>query len=92
VIVRWTRRALADLDRIATYIAADNPGAAQALVSSLRAKSLHLAQHPLMGRTGVVGDTRELVVHRNYLLTDRVRRDEVQVLQVWHAAQRRSGE
>ncbi len=92
MIVRWTRRALADLDRIAAYIAADNPTAAQALLSSIRAQSLQLEQHPLIGRAGVAADTRELVVHRNYLLSYRVRRNEVHVLQVWHVAQRRSAD
>ena len=47
-----------------------------------------LALFPLLGRTGVYQDTRELVVHKNYLVTYRVRADEVQVLQVWHFARR----
>ena len=31
----------------------------------------------------------ELIVHKNYLVTYRLRADEVQVLQVWHVARER---
>lgn len=87
--LRWTRRALADLARIAEHIAADNPIAAADFVADVRAKVLHLQRFPLLGRIGSLQDTRELVVHRNYLITYRARADEVQLLQVWHVAQRR---
>ena len=49
-----------------------------------------LERFPLIGRTGVYADTRELVVHKNYIVTYRVRADEVQMLQVWHSAQQRT--
>ena len=83
----WTRRALIDLRRIADHIAIDNPAAAGDLVEDIRARARNLERFPLMGRIGGYQDTRELVVHKNYLLTYRVRGDQVQILQVWHAAQ-----
>jgi toxin ParE1/3/4 len=85
----WSRRALLDLRRIADHIAADNSHAAHALVGSIGTKGGQLVRFPLIGRSGVYGDTRELVVHRNYIVTYRVRADEVQMLQAWHAAQQR---
>jgi addiction module RelE/StbE family toxin len=85
----WTRRALADLARIAEHIAADNPAAAADFVAQVRSRVLHLQRFPLLGRIGALQDTRELVVHKNYLITYRARADEVQLLQVWHVAQRR---
>lgn len=85
----WTRRALSDLRRIADHIAIDNPSAARRLVEDIGHKALKLESFPLIGRIGGYQDTRELVVHKNYLLTYRVRADQVQVLQVWHAAQQR---
>ena len=85
----WSRRALLDLRRIADHIAADNPRAAHALVNSIRTKVGKLVRFPLIGWPGVYGDTRELVVHKNYIVTYRIRADEVQMLQVWHSAQRR---
>lgn len=87
--VRWTRRALADLQRIADHIAADNTGAARALVADTRRQVGQLQRFPLLGRIGAYQDTRELVVHRNFLVTYRVRADEVQVLQVWRVARNR---
>ena len=64
----------------------DKPMAATEFVSAISEKVERLSEFPLMGRTGAYQDTRELVVHRNYLVTYRVRADEVQVLQVWHVA------
>lgn len=43
-----------------------------------------LQDFPLLGRTGAYQDTRELVAHKSYLVTYRVRSDQAQVLQVWH--------
>lgn len=88
--LRWTRRALADLDRLAERIAADDkPIAAQAFIENLVLKVSKLEAFPLLGRTGAYQDTRELVVHRHYLVTYRLRADEVQLLQVWHVARER---
>ena len=84
--LRWTRRALADLNRIATRIAVDKPTAASEFAGAVSSKVDRLREFPLLGRIGVYQDTRELVVHKNYLVTYRVRADEVQVLQVWHLA------
>ena len=89
MIVCWTLRALADLRRIADHIALANPAAASSLVADTRRQVEQLHRFPLLGRIGVYQDTRELVVHRNYLVTYRVRADEVQVLQVWHVARNR---
>lgn len=85
--LRWSNRALLDLQRRADRIAADGkPGAATALATELVEAAQLLAEQPLMGRAGRRHDTREWVVHRNHLLVYRVRGDEVQILQLWHAA------
>lgn len=57
----------------------DKPTAAVEFVTTISDKVGHLQEFPLMGRAGAYQDTRELVVHRNYLVTYRVRGDEVQV-------------
>ena len=85
----WTRRALADLGRIAERIKRDNPTAAANFVTQVQATVLHLERFPLLGRVGSYQDTRELALHKNCLITCRVRADEVQLLQIWHAAQKR---
>ena len=84
--VCWSWRALADLARIADRIARDKPLAATEFVRAVQGKVEPMALFPLLGHTGVYHDTRELVVHKNYLVSYRVRADEVQVLQVWHVA------
>ena len=87
--LRWSRRALGDLARIAQHIAADRPLAAAEFVADVRDRVARLEGFPMLGRPGALEDTRELVMHRNYLVTYRVRVDEVQVLQVWHVARDR---
>jgi addiction module RelE/StbE family toxin len=83
---------LADLQRLAQRIEADDkPLAAQAFVAVLADKVARLEVFPLLGRQGRLADTRELVVHKNYLVTYRLRADEVQLLQVWHVARERRG-
>lgn len=86
--LRWTRRALARLDEIATYIARDNPVRAASFVRELRDKLDLLREYPL-GRPGRVYGTRELVLHKHYVAVYRVQGDVVQVLTVLHTAQQR---
>ncbi len=84
--LRWSRRALADLERVARHIAADKPTAAVEFVAEVRQRVGRLSAFPLLGRPGPLDETRELVVHRNYLVTYRLHGDEVQIVQVWHVA------
>jgi len=90
--LRWSQRALADLQRLADRIAADDkPLAAQAFVEAIADRVARLEEFPLLGRQGRLDDTRELLVHKNYLVSYRLRADEVQLLQVWHVARERRG-
>lgn len=86
--LRWTRRALKGLDGIAAYIARDNPARATSFVQELRDKIEILGEH-LPGRPGRVYGTRELVLHKHYIAVYRVQGDEVQILTLFHTAQRR---
>ncbi len=65
--------------------------AAEAFVAAIALKVARLEGFPLLGRSGRFDDTRELIVHRNYLVSYRLRADEVQVLQLWHLARERRG-
>ncbi len=87
--VRWLRRALANLDAEAEYIAVDDPAAARrAVLRILRAVDL-LKRNPAMGRAGRVAGTRELVVGGTpYLVPYRVRGEAVEILRVFHAARK----
>ncbi len=86
--VLWHPRARADLLAIADYISDDNPDAAMRLLQEVMEKAEHLRDFPLMGRTGRVDGTRELVVCAQYVLVYRVSDDNatMTVLRVLHAA------
>lgn len=82
-----------DLNNIIDYIAKDNPARAETFGQELRDKTLPLAQHPKLGRTGRPGlpaFVRELVVHPNYIVFYRVLGEfgTVEILRVKHAAQK----
>jgi toxin ParE1/3/4 len=87
--VRWLRKALRNLDEEATYIATDDPAAAQLVVERVLAAVAMLAQQPGMGHPGRLPGTRELVVAKTrYIVPYRVRGDEVQILRVFHTSRR----
>ena len=83
--IQWTRRAIGDLENIAAFISVTNPVAAQRLLELVRKKVETRASFPYLGREFSPG-LRELVVHRNYLLTYRIRSTSIEILQVWHVA------
>ena len=87
--VRWLRRALANLDEEAEYIAEDDPRAAgRVVLNILRAVDL-LKKNPALGRAGRVAGTREVVATGTpYIVPYRVRGEAVEILRVFHAARK----
>lgn len=86
--VKWAKTALANLVLIADYIAEDNPARATSFVQEIRNKTNALVEFPTLGRPGRVLGTRELVAHKNYIITYRVRGENVEVIRVLHVAKR----
>ena len=84
--LRWTRKALENLDQIAAYIAQDNPTRASSFIGESKEKTELLVTFPALGRPGRVPSTRELVVHENYVVPYRVKDDTVQIIRVQHVA------
>jgi len=82
----WTPEALDDRRAIYDYIEADNPRAALMLDELFSEKVRHLIDHPGLGRAGRITGTRELVVHKNYILIYDTTVEQVRVLRVLHAA------
>lgn len=82
----WTPEALDDRREIYDYIEADNPRAALTLDELFSEKVRNLIDHPGLGRIGRITGTRELVVHKNYILIYDTTVDQVRVLRVLHAA------
>ena len=84
--LRWTRKALENLDQIGAYIAQDNPARASSFVGEIKEKTELLVAFPALGRPSRVPGIRELVVHENYVLPYRVKGDTVQIIRVQHVA------
>ena len=96
--VRWSVRALRDVEDIYHHVAADKPEAARHLAEKLVLAGDELAHHPFLGRPGRPG-LRELIVG-NYLIVYRVLEDfspttghrtppPVEIVTVVHGARRR---
>lgn len=80
--VRWLRKALANLDDEATYIATEDPAAARLVVECVLKAVNRLVERAALGRPGRVPGTRELIVPY------RVRGASVEILRVFHASRR----
>ena len=87
--VKWLRKALANLDAEASYIATEDPAAARLVVARVLTAVGRLTEQPSLGRPGRVPGTRELVVPKTrYIVPYRVRRETVEILRVFHASRR----
>lgn len=87
--VRWTKLAVADLDRVYQYIEADNPAAAGRVIDRIKQAVGVLSRHPGAGRAGRIKGTRELVVSGTpFVVPYRFRRDLIQILAVIHASRK----
>ena len=84
----WEEDALRDLRHIRRQIAKDNPIAARQMARRIQEAVRLLADHPEIGRTGRVADTRELVVADTpYIAAYQSVGDAVLILRVLHGAQ-----
>lgn len=89
MIVYLSAEAEQDLERIADYIALDNPARAVSFLQELRRKCLALAdmpeRFPLVPRYEASGVRRR--GHGNYLIFYRVEPEKVVIVHVLHGAQ-----
>jgi toxin ParE1/3/4 len=87
VKVEWLPRAEGDRHGQLDYVAERNPSAAIRLGDAIEASMLRLADHPMSGRSGRVGGTRELTVAGTpYIIIYRVEVRRVVVLRLLHGA------
>lgn len=84
--IYWAAVAEQDRAEILEFIAQDNPRAAIAMDERFVAAVARLADHLLMGRTGLVPGTRELIPHESYRLVYEVEGDTVWILALVHTA------
>lgn len=86
--VDWSESALRDIEQIARYIAQHNPIAAISTVDLVTDAAQNLAYSPYIGRIGRRKNTRELVVHPNYILVYKISNDAIRIITVLHTRQR----
>lgn len=86
--VKWTRKALENLEDAVEYIANDKPAAASKVALKIWNASQMLAEQPGMGRPGRVPGTRELIVAGLPFILPYVVRQEggVFILRVMHTS------
>lgn len=88
MIVKLTDEAESDLERIADYIALDNPDRAMSFIMELRDKCIDLADmhqaFPLVPRYEHQGVRRR--VHKNYLIFYRVEPVQIVIIHILHGA------
>lgn len=82
----WTEGALQDRHAIYSYVETANPDAAFDLDEVFSKGAQRLTDNPALGRLGRLPGTRELVVHRHYILIYDVLGDVVRVLGIVHTA------
>lgn len=87
--VEWLEIALKNLEDEASYIALENPAAADDFSDAIFASVEKLALFPSIGREGRVKNTREWVVPGwSYLIPYRLSGNRLQILGVFHTLQR----
>ncbi|WP_308620886.1 type II toxin-antitoxin system RelE/ParE family toxin [uncultured Desulfovibrio sp.] len=86
--VVWTLAALTERNRLVSFIAQDNVAAALDIDDRLTHMAESLATFPFRGRNGRDGFSKELVVHKNYLLVYGIDEatDTIYIKAVLHAA------
>jgi len=87
--IKWLRTALRNLDDEITFIAAENPQAAQQTLSRILTAIALLETQPSLGHPGRIPGTRELVVtNSRYLIPYRVNQQSIEILRVFHTSRR----
>ena len=87
--VVWSPQAVEHLTHLRSYIARDNPKAANRVATALLNAVERLAELPNLGRPGRVAGTREMVVPGTpYVIPYRIRGDRLEVIAVFQGRQK----
>jgi toxin ParE1/3/4 len=87
VNIRWTTKAIHNLEMIEQYIAAENPQAAITTIDKIINAVELIADHPAAGRPGRVIGTRELIITGTpYLIPYRVKQQQVEIIRILYGA------
>jgi toxin ParE1/3/4 len=87
--IQWTIGASQNLKQIESYIAKDNAKAAIDTVLKIIKSVEMLADNPLMGRTGRIFETRELIIKGiPFIVPYQVKQNHIEILRVFHSSRR----
>lgn len=86
MIIIWSAIARAELAAITDYIETDSPRAALKFIPHIVSSVDILINHPEIGRSGRVNNTRELIVHKSYIVAYSVLDKSVNILSVRHTS------
>ncbi|CAK00989.1 type II toxin-antitoxin system mRNA interferase toxin, RelE/StbE family [Bartonella tribocorum] len=84
----WTQVARVDRKKIREYISQNNPSAALKFDQLLSEKIEKLVKFSTLGRLGRVVNTREFIVHPNYIMIYDISDGVVRILRVLHTKQK----
>ena len=82
----WSPQSIEDRKQIYAFIAEHDPKAADELDELFGKQASHLLTFPEIGKPGRVANTRELVVHKHYVLVYACTGNIVTILTVLHTS------
>lgn len=89
--LKWSSKAISDLDRLHDFLAAVNPPAAARIVQNLVAAPKKLIQHPRLGERldeFAPREVRRLLIG-DYELRYEIRDEMIFILRIWHTRENR---
>jgi addiction module RelE/StbE family toxin len=86
MIITWSAIARAELAAITDYIELASPQAALEFIPQIVSSVDILINHPEIGRSGRVNGTRELIVHKTYIVSYSVLDKNITILSVRHTS------
>ncbi len=84
--VVWSPEAVQDRTDIWEHVAQDDPVAAARLDELFSQAAARLSEYPLLGKSGLIEGTRELIPHKSYRLVYELHQDAVWILALVHTS------
>lgn len=88
----WTNTAIADLQRLRTFIEQHNPHAARRAAQTIKQAAIRLLDHSELGKLLDGREDRELFIpfgQRGYVLRYRLDGNTIVILKLWHGLEDR---
>ena len=87
--IKWTKKAISNLEKEFEYIAKDNPEAAEKIAKQIKETVEKLKTYKLIGRPGRFSSIRELVIPKlPYIIPYRIKKDTIEIIRILHTARK----